>query len=132
MYFRLSFVFNPRLIHLGFVVDKIVPGQIFLQFFHFPHVNVLPSMIHTDLHHPTCCSCQDKGENSGTFQKTTVFCKSRNKERKITYIFVFVLKGINKTQSWYLGYMPRRDEISKWKSTPTHFLHLPVKWYVTK
>jgi hypothetical protein len=50
LYFMLNFVFNLRSVHVGFVVDKFVPGQIFLQFFGFPHVNILPLMRHTHPH----------------------------------------------------------------------------------
>ena len=48
--FHVKLCRHLRSVHVRFVVDKFVPGQIFLQLFGFSHVIILPLMRHTHLH----------------------------------------------------------------------------------
>jgi len=47
--FHVKLCRHLRSVHVGFVVDKFVPGQIFLQLFGFSHVILLTLMRHTHL-----------------------------------------------------------------------------------
>jgi hypothetical protein len=38
--------FDPGLVHVGFVVDKVVVGQIFLRVLRFSPVNFIPPVLH--------------------------------------------------------------------------------------
>jgi hypothetical protein len=42
--------FNPRSLHMGFVMDKVTLGQVSLQVLGFIFVNIIPPMLHTHLH----------------------------------------------------------------------------------
>jgi hypothetical protein len=38
--------FAPRAVHVEFVVDKVVLGQVFMQVLQFSLVNIIPPMLH--------------------------------------------------------------------------------------
>jgi hypothetical protein len=38
--------FNPRPVHMGFLVDRVVLGQVFLQILQSSHVRIIPPMFH--------------------------------------------------------------------------------------
>jgi hypothetical protein len=38
--------FNPRPVHVGFVVDKVAMGQVFLQVLRYSPVSIVPPLLH--------------------------------------------------------------------------------------
>jgi hypothetical protein len=42
--------FDPRSVHMGFVVDKVALGLVFLPVLQFSPVSIIPPMLHTHLH----------------------------------------------------------------------------------
>ena len=40
-------VLQPRSVHVGFVVNKVALGQVFLQVLWFSPINIIPPMLHT-------------------------------------------------------------------------------------
>jgi hypothetical protein len=38
--------FDPGLVHVGFLVDKVALGQVFPQVLQFPRVNFIPLVLH--------------------------------------------------------------------------------------
>jgi hypothetical protein len=52
--------FTPRAVHVGFVVDKVAPGQVFLRVVRFSPVNTIPPLLY--IH-----SCIIWGMNNGPF-----------------------------------------------------------------
>jgi hypothetical protein len=40
-------VLDPRLVHVGFVVDKMAVGQVCLQVLWFSQISIIPPMLHT-------------------------------------------------------------------------------------
>jgi hypothetical protein len=49
-------VLQPRSVHVGFVVNKVALGQVFLPVLSFSPVNVIPAMLHTlsFIYYPHC------------------------------------------------------------------------------
>jgi hypothetical protein len=43
---------RPGSIHVGFVVDKVAPGQVFLRVLRFSPVNIIPPLLHIHLSPP--------------------------------------------------------------------------------
>ena len=104
-------------VHVGFVVDKFVPGQIFLQFFGFSHVNILPLMHNTHPHLHVALA-RTKGRSLGPSPPPP--------KKKLHYfgnrgVWNTVFKGIiNRSRgTWGTCHEETRThpEISKWKST---------------
>jgi branched-subunit amino acid transport protein len=43
--------FKPRSVHVGFVVDKVTLGQVFLQVLQFSPVNIIPPWLSIIIYH---------------------------------------------------------------------------------
>ena len=52
-WFRQRPGFDPRPVHVRFVVDKVALGQAFLRVLRFIHVRIIPQLIHAHLFNNT-------------------------------------------------------------------------------
>jgi hypothetical protein len=79
--------FDPRSVHVGFMVDKVALGQVFLRVFRFSRVNFIPPVLHykekrkkkliifvTGFHNkPQGCGAS-VASAAGPFKKIVVIC----------------------------------------------------------
>jgi hypothetical protein len=68
--------FDPRSVHVRFVMDKVALGQVFLPVLRFPPVSVIPSVFHIHFHLHVALTRRTNGRSLGTFQKAVLFRKS--------------------------------------------------------
>jgi hypothetical protein len=67
-------MFDPKSVHLGFVVDRVTLEQVFLGILKFPLFAVIPLVLHSRLHLHVALSRRTNGRRVGNFQKT-VLCR---------------------------------------------------------
>jgi len=65
--------FDPRLVHVRFVVHNVALGQVSLPVFHFSPVSVIPPTLHTSLHLHVALTGRTNGRSLGTFNKQFCF-----------------------------------------------------------
>jgi len=58
-------------VRVGFVVEKVALGQVFLQYFPFPLPVSFTPMLHSHLHLHVALARRTNGRNLGTFHKAT-------------------------------------------------------------
>jgi len=68
--------FDPRLVDLRFVVDKVTLGLVFLRVLGVSIVNVIPPMLHSRLQIRVSVTRRRNGRSLGTFQKVVLLWKS--------------------------------------------------------
>jgi hypothetical protein len=60
--------FDLPSIHVRFLVDNVVVGQVFLRILRFSLVDIIPPMLHTHLNLHVTLEGRINGESPGTFQ----------------------------------------------------------------
>jgi hypothetical protein len=65
--------FDPGSVYVGFVVDKVALGQVFLPVLQFSHVSMIPPMLHTHLHINTTLIRRTSGRMLKVFKKPFLF-----------------------------------------------------------
>ena len=107
--------FDPRSVHVSFVVGEVAVGQVFLRLLPLSPVSTIPPMLrtvflrplplspvstippmlhsHLRLHFAFKNTRRTSGRSLGTFQKAMLFRKYRSTGQTITFIF-FVLRGL--------------------------------------
>lgn len=90
--------FNPRSVHVRFVVDKVALGQGFLRVFRVSPVSIIPQMLHIYLHLRVAVSGRTDGWSPRAFQIGNALSKFE-KQWMQKYWNCFVLKGLRKAVS---------------------------------
>jgi hypothetical protein len=63
--------FDPRPVHVRFVVDRLALRQVYIGVLRFYSVNIIPPMLHTRLHLYAILSRSEDGRSVETFAKAT-------------------------------------------------------------
>jgi hypothetical protein len=93
---------NHGLVYVGFVVDKVALGQVFLQVLRFSSVIIIPPMLHTHsfIYHQRCIMFLSQYFSfplSISFHRFSITWK--NKKKLIIYLIIFITGLQNKPQS---------------------------------
>jgi len=75
--------FDPRLVHVRFVVHKVTLGQVSLPVLHFSPVSIIPPTLDTSLHPHVALTGRTNGRSVGTFNKQCCFGNRGTLVRKI-------------------------------------------------
>jgi hypothetical protein len=67
--------FDPRSVHVRFVMDKMAVGQVSVQVLCFSLVSIIPPMFHTHLQLKVALTRRTNGRSLGTFHKVMLFRK---------------------------------------------------------
>jgi len=72
---------------MGFVVDRVALGQVFISVFQLFRVNINPSLVHTQLHLCATLIIRTKGRSVVVFKKHCYFGNWGSLTRKVLAIF---------------------------------------------
>jgi hypothetical protein len=67
--------FDPRAVHVRYVVEKVALGQVFFRVLRLSPVNIIPAMLHTHVYLDTAVT-RKNGRSLGTFEKGMLCWKS--------------------------------------------------------
>jgi hypothetical protein len=105
---------TPGLIHMGFVVDKVALGQVFLRVLRFSPVSIIPPLLHIHLSTPhEVCDSSDQtahyhhlGPKLGALSLTRHFGWKQDRRVKknltISGFLYLVSTGVCSSTSWYV------------------------------
>lgn len=79
--------FDPGPVHVGFLVDRVTLGQVFISLFQLFRVNIIPSLVHTQLHLCATLIIRTKGQSLVVFKKQCYFGNWLSVARKVFAIF---------------------------------------------
>jgi hypothetical protein len=73
---RRKLSFDPRSVHVRFVVDEVALGQVSFRALRFSTVSEIPPMFHTHLYLNIAITRRTKGRNLGNLRKAVLLRKS--------------------------------------------------------
>jgi hypothetical protein len=129
--------FAPESTHVGFVVDKVVLGQVFLRVLRFSPANIIPPLLHIHLSPPhEVCDSSDQathyhhlGPKLGASFLTRHFdCKQNKKERKKA---IYAISGQTVATDHVNRLRPSGNYVNHllWQSVMLHFVFIGFAWF---
>jgi hypothetical protein len=86
--------FDPRPVYMGFVVNKVALGQVFLRVLHLSPVSIIPPMLHSSSFICLLLSIEKRnGRRFGHFRKAT---EEDGMEKQLHFVFgrlIFILNA---------------------------------------